>query len=79
MALVELARFHTLSEAEIAASLLRSAGITASIADAHYGSVFWLEQKALGGFRLSVGEADLADSLDILRHRPAAERSPRTT
>ncbi len=73
MALVEVARFHTLSEAEIAASLLRSAGITASIADAHYGSVFWLEQKALGGFRLSVGEADLADSLDILRHRPAAE------
>lgn len=70
MALIEAARFHTLSEAEVAASLLRSAGIPASIADAHYGSVFWLEQKALGGFRLSVPEEDLPDTLELLRHPP---------
>lgn len=73
MALVEIARFHTLSEAEVAASLLRSAGIEALIADAHYGSVFWIEQRALGGFRLSVREEDLADTLDILRHPAETE------
>lgn len=73
MALADVARFHTLAEAEIAASLLRSAGIAASVADVHYGSVFWLEQKALGGFRLSVSEEDLADSMAILRHRPEVD------
>ncbi len=73
MALADVARFHTLAEAEIAASLLRSAGIAATVADVHYGSVFWLEQRALGGFRLSVSEEDLADSVAILRHRPEAD------
>jgi hypothetical protein len=73
MALVEAARFHTLSEAHIAASVLRSAGIVASIADAHYGSVFWIEQRALGGYRLSVAEEDLADTIDILQSPPPVE------
>lgn len=73
MALVEAARFHTLSEAHVAASVLRSAGIVVSIADAHYGSVFWIEQRALGGYRLSVAEEDLADTLDILRAPPPVE------
>ena len=73
MALVEAARFHTLSEAQVAASVLRSAGIVASIADAHYGSVFWIEQRALGGYRLSVAEQDLADTIDILRSPPPVE------
>lgn len=71
MSLVEAARFHTLSEAEVAASLLRSAGIEASIADAHYGGIFWLEQSALGGYRFSVREEDLADTLALLRSPPA--------
>lgn len=73
MALVEAARFHTLSEAQVAASVLRSAGIVASIADAHYGSVFWIEQRALGGYRLSVADEDLADTIDILRSPPPVE------
>ena len=73
MALVEAARFHTLSEAHVAASVLRSAGIVASIADAHYGSVFWIEQRALGGYRLSVADEDLADTIDILRAPPPVE------
>lgn len=67
MALVEAARFHTLSEAEVAASLLRSAGIETSIADAHYGSVFWMTQSALGGYRLSIAEQDLRDAVELLR------------
>jgi hypothetical protein len=66
MALVEAARFHTLSEAEVAASVLRSAGIDAVIADVHYGSVFWVQQSALGGYRLSVIDEDLADALALL-------------
>jgi len=66
MALVEAARFHTLSEAQVAASVLHSAGIPASIADAHFGSVFWLHQNALGGYRLSVPEEDVADAAAML-------------
>lgn len=79
MALVELARFHTLSEAEVAASVLRSAGIEAMIADAHYGSVFWAQQSALGGYRLSVLDEDLADAralLDVPSPEPEAEDEP---
>lgn len=72
MALVEAARFHTLSEAQVAASLLRSAGIAPAIADAHYGSVFWMEQSALGGYRLTVAEEELADTLALLQ-APAPE------
>jgi len=70
MALVQVARYHTLSEAHVAASVLQSAGIAASIADAHYGSVFWLEQSALGGYRLSVASEDLRDAVEILSSPP---------
>lgn len=70
MALVQVARYHTLSEAHVAASVLQSAGIAASIADAHYGSVFWMEQSALGGYRLSVASEDLSDAVDILHSPP---------
>ena len=70
MALVEAARFHTLSEAQIAASVLQSAGIAGSIADAHFGSVFWMQQSALGGYRLSVAEEDLADAVAMLDTPP---------
>ncbi len=73
MALVEAARFHSLSEAQVAASVLRSAGIVAAIADAHYGSVFWIEQRALGGYRLSVADRDLADTIEILGSPPPVE------
>jgi hypothetical protein len=73
MALVEAARFHSLSEAQVAASVLRSAGIDAAIADAHYGSVFWIEQRALGGYRLSVADQDLADTIDILGSPPPVD------
>lgn len=73
MALVEAARFYTLSEAQVAASLLRSAGIEPTVSDVHYGSVFWLEQKALGGFRLSVAEEDVLDTLALLTTPPPGQ------
>lgn len=66
MPLVDVARYHTLSEAEVAASVLRSAGIEAMVADIHYGSVFWVQQSALGGYRLSVLDEDLADARALL-------------
>lgn len=75
MALVEAARFHTLSEAHVATALLRSAGIPASLSDTHYGSVFWMEQAALGGFRISVPEQDLADTVALL-DVPSAPADP---
>lgn len=73
MALVRIARFHTLSEAEVAASVLRSAGIPALVADAHYLGVFWTDTIALGGFRLSVPEEEAEDAVAILRSASPAE------
>lgn len=73
MALVRIARYHTLSEAEVAASVLRSAGIHAHVSDAHYLGVFWTDTIALGGFRLSVPEEEGPDAVEILRSPPPVE------
>ncbi|CAN1560306.1 hypothetical protein MCEMIH16_02614 [Caulobacteraceae bacterium] len=66
MALVEVKRFASLPEAHIAAGLLRSVGIDASVCDSHYGAVFWMEQQALGGFRLTAPEDDVQDARAML-------------
>lgn len=66
MALVEVKRFASLPEAHIAAGLLRSVGIDASVCDTHYGAVFWMEQQALGGFRLTAPEDDVHDARAML-------------
>ena len=66
MALVEVKRFASLPEAHIAAGLLRSVGIDASVCDTHYGAVFWMEQQALGGFRLTAPEDDVQDARAML-------------
>ncbi|MCF8505182.1 MAG: DUF2007 domain-containing protein [Caulobacter sp.] len=68
MALVEVQRFASLPEAHIAAGMLRSAGIDATVCDTHYGAVFWMEQLALGGFRLTAPEGDVQDARAMLRH-----------
>jgi len=68
MALVEVQRFASLPEAHIAAGMLRSAGIDATVCDTHYGAVFWMEQQALGGFRLTAPEDDVQDARALLRH-----------
>lgn len=66
MALVVVRRFQTLPEAQVAASVLRSAGIATEILDQHYGSLDWAAQSALGGYRLCAWPEDLSDARDCL-------------
>ena len=35
--------------------------------------MFWIEQRALGGYRLSVADQDLADTIDILGSPPPVD------
>ncbi len=66
MTLSVLARFHTQSDAQVAASALRSAGLNALVFDEHYGGVDWVAQSALGGYRVMLPTEDLADGRAIL-------------
>ena len=67
MALQCLARFHTLPEAQVVATLLTSAGFSPSVFDLHYGGLDWAAQSALGGYRLMLPAAELADARGLLR------------
>lgn len=67
MALAEVKRFSSLQEAQIAAGMLRSIGIDASVCDAEYGATMWIAQQALGGFRLTAPEEDVQDARTLLR------------
>lgn len=67
MTLAVLARFHTQSEAQVAASALRSAGLSAVVFDEHYGGMVWVEQSALGGYRLMLPATEMLDALAILK------------
>lgn len=66
MALVVVRRFPTLPEAQVAASVLRSAGIATEILDQHYGGLDWVAQSALGGYRLCTRSEDLADARECM-------------
>ncbi|MCE3288283.1 MAG: hypothetical protein K0R83_295 [Caulobacter sp.] len=66
MTLSILARFHTQSEAQVAASALRSAGLGALVFDEHYGGVDWVAQSALGGYRVMLPTDELTDGRAIL-------------
>ena len=66
MTLSILARFHTQSDAQVAASALRSAGLAAVVFDEHYGGIDWVAQSALGGYRLMLPTGELADGRAIL-------------
>jgi hypothetical protein len=67
MSLVCLARFHTLPEAQVVATLLASAGLSPSVFDLHYGGLDWAAQSALGGYRLMLPGAELTDARALLR------------
>ncbi|MBI1404517.1 MAG: hypothetical protein GC145_00155 [Caulobacter sp.] len=67
MTLALLARFHTQSEAQIAASMLQSAGLAPVLFDLHYGGVDWVAQSALGGYRLMLPAAEIDDGRTLLR------------
>lgn len=74
MPLSILARFHSQSDAQVAASALRSAGLTPVVFDEHYGGIDWIAQSALGGYRLMLPTDELDDGGAILAL--AAEASP---
>src|SRR6185436_9709338 len=60
MALAEVARFATLSEAHVLVAALRSGGIPAEVFDGELGQMDWPLQQALGGFRVFVPEETAA-------------------
>ena len=70
MALVVVAKFCSLQEAEVAASALRSGGLYAVVFDAFFGGVVWNEQVALQGFRLMVLADDREDAVGFFRGLP---------
>ena len=68
MALVQIARFADMTEAQVAASALRASGIAAVVHDGS-GQNYYLVQN----FRLAVPEPDAADArayLATLRNEP---------
>ncbi|MDO9337836.1 MAG: hypothetical protein Q7T61_15685 [Caulobacter sp.] len=66
MTLSILGRFHTQSDAQVAASALRSAGLSPTVFDEHYGGIDWVAQSALGGYRVMLPTEELADGRAIL-------------
>ena len=70
---VEIGRFHDLHEAELAAALLRSAGIRAEVADHHLIGVDPLMQRAVGGLRVMAPDDEAADARAILARVQAGE------
>jgi hypothetical protein len=76
MSLSILARFHTQSDAQVAASALRSAGLGAVVFDEHYGGIDWVAQSALGGYRLMLPTGELEDGRAILAIAAQAESDP---
>ena len=75
MALVVLRRFLTLSEAYAAAGALRSAGPHPAVFDEGYGTVVWIEQYYLGGFRLAVPAVEAQDAVEVLGEALRAARA----
>ncbi|MBA3999014.1 DUF2007 domain-containing protein [Brevundimonas sp.] len=63
---IEVGRFHDLHEAELAAGLLRSAGIRAEVADHHLIGMDPLMQRAVGGLRVMAPDDEAADARAIL-------------
>jgi hypothetical protein len=76
MGLRVAARLFTLSEAEVAASVLRSAGLSPVVFDEHYGRMDWVAQAALGGYRVMLPEEELADGVALLRSTPEPDPLP---
>ena len=70
---VEIGRFHDLHEAELAAGLLRSAGIRAEVADHHLIGIDPLMQRAVGGLRVMAPPDQAADARAILARVQAGE------
>ena len=70
---IEVGRFHDLHEAELAAGLLRSAGIRAEVADHHLIGMDPLMQRAVGGLRVMAPDDEAADARAILARVQSGE------
>jgi hypothetical protein len=68
-----IASFPVLELANLAVSRLESAGIKTELRDEATVSLYWLYAPAIGGVKLAVDEADVADALAILREPPTEE------
>lgn len=66
MGLVVVERFSMLQEAQVARAALQSSGISAFVADEHYGSLDWPLATALQGFRLSVPVEEFNTAAHVL-------------
>jgi hypothetical protein len=79
MALVEIARFLDLTEAQAAASALRASGVEVFVQNENWGQVEAYLQLAMGGFRLWTPEEDAADAQAFLAEvrREAPQPAPR--
>ncbi len=67
-----IAAFPTVELAYLAAARLESVGIGVEIRDEAITTLTWLYSPALGGVKIAVAEADVADAEAILRE-PASE------
>ncbi|MDB5468807.1 MAG: hypothetical protein JWR84_367 [Caulobacter sp.] len=76
MGLAVVARFYDLNEATIAASVLRSAGLSPQVFDDHWASMNWMARSALGGFRVLLPQDELAAGVELLRSLPEPEPLP---
>jgi hypothetical protein len=78
MALAVVASFTDLQEAHIAAGALRAAGLQAEVFDNQLGTVDWMIQRALGGFRLAVPDQEAGTARELLAEfaRDAPAREP---
>ena len=78
MGLGVIARFSTLSEAQVACGALCSAGFHAELFDQSFGTMVWTDQVAIGGFRVVAPEGELADAVAYLKQAEseAPEREP---
>lgn len=76
-ALEEAARFSSFSEAQVAASALRAAGIDAALLDSDAVAGAWREPFGQGGYRLAVPEHQLVEARLLLRGAEASASAPR--
>jgi hypothetical protein len=75
--LTVVATFATLPEAQIADGALDASGLHPEVMDQHFGSMAWMEQFALQGFRLAVPASEAPDAREFFLHLPKVRsRSP---
>lgn len=70
MGMTVVATFMNLPEAQVAASALEFGGLHPLVMDQGWGSVLWIEQAALQGFRLGVPPDEVADAVAFFRALP---------